>query len=514
MIPAATSNAILKVLTDELHELARLTLVLSGQCRFRRRAIPGRPFVWYAFLPVGDEGTQIAANRRRFDQWANAAIAAVSRRGAAEPDLTKSIRELAKRVSLEWIDTPYTTRQRSVAAFSEDVQRLSSTVVRILTKHLQQGNDASQDASRGNYDTFALRITGSDEEWTIEADWEDLEAEARTRPPFTTAELREFRETKLAPPVPDAPHAVPEAFETLCAFGERLFQHTFLKPIAALFEHARADVADRGRGLRIAVLTESGGALSLVPWELLYDGVHFLGLSSNISITRRIGVTPLARPLRAANRPFRLLVTVSTVGQRSLISREAAIAKIETAVAPLVMLGSVRLDITQDGSLAGLQRALSAAREEGMPYDAWHFAGHGELDDHERSGAIAMTGRDGRKAHWLGPREIATVFSGDPQVRLVVLNACNGADGDRSERWSSAASAFLRAGIPAVAAMQLEISYDAAATFDTALYGALAAGATIDDAVTAARCAVFSLPNYVEWIRPVLFLRGEEVVSL
>lgn len=68
----------------------------------------------------------------------------------------------------------------------------------------------------------------------------------------------------------------------------------------------------------------------------------------------------------------------------------------------------------------------------------------------------------------------------------MVLNACESGRAGL-DVFSGTATAIMRAGVPAVVAMQYEISDPGAITFANALYAKLAAGVALDRAVTAAR---------------------------
>ena len=74
------------------------------------------------------------------------------------------------------------------------------------------------------------------------------------------------------------------------------------------------------------------------------------------------------------------------------------------------------------------------------------------------------------------------------------------------------ADTLVRRGIPAVVAMQFEVSDNAAVEFAPALYGALAAGRPIDAAVTEARKAMYTV-SPLEWATPVRQVRPEERVA-
>lgn len=82
-----------------------------------------------------------------------------------------------------------------------------------------------------------------------------------------------------------------------------------------------------------------------------------------------------------------------------------------------------------------------------------------------------MTGEDGG-THRLGAGDLALLLAEHRSLRLVVLNSCDTARASASDRFSSTASVLLRRGIPAVVAMQYEISDEAAITFARGFYTA------------------------------------------
>ena len=102
----------------------------------------------------------------------------------------------------------------------------------------------------------------------------------------------------------------------------------------------------------------------------------------------------------------------------------------------------------------------------------------------------------------------------EPTPRLVVLNSCaSGASGD-TELFAGTASALVRSGIRAVAAMQFMISDAAALEFSRGFYSALANGRGVDEAVRSGRIAILGLGRYtLEWVTPVLYLAGDEHAS-
>jgi hypothetical protein len=77
-----------------------------------------------------------------------------------------------------------------------------------------------------------------------------------------------------------------------------------------------------------------------------------------------------------------------------------------------------------------------------------------------------------------------------------------------TDLFSGTASTLAHNGINAVAAMQFSVSDAAASEFARGFYGAIASGRGVDDAVQSGRRAILGLSNTLEWVTPVLYLRG------
>ena len=102
------------------------------------------------------------------------------------------------------------------------------------------------------------------------------------------------------------------------------------------------------------------------------------------------------------------------------------------------------------------------------------------------------------------------MIRGHRSLRLVVLNACEGARSARDDPFGGVAQALVRQGIPAVIAMQFEISDPAALVFSQSFYQAIADGLPVDVATLEARRAMFAEGNEIEWATPVLYLRSPD----
>jgi hypothetical protein len=148
----------------------------------------------------------------------------------------------------------------------------------------------------------------------------------------------------------------------------------------------------------------------------------------------------------------------------------------------------------------------------------FHFFGHGTFKPDAQADAGAQGGmgylilENGNRGMRPFPSEDLILHLRESGVRLAVLGACEGARHDSVNPWSGVAPALIRAGVPAVVGMQYQISDASAITFSQGLYGTLAAGQSIDAAVTAGRLALRSdSQKYAcDWGIPALYLRADE----
>lgn len=93
----------------------------------------------------------------------------------------------------------------------------------------------------------------------------------------------------------------------------------------------------------------------------------------------------------------------------------------------------------------------------------------------------------------------------------MVLNACEGARGSELDVFSSTAATLVQRHIPAVLAMQYEISDQAALLLVEWFYESLTEGLPVDAAVAEAHKAIASASAHtLEWGTPVLFMRAKD----
>jgi hypothetical protein len=142
-------------------------------------------------------------------------------------------------------------------------------------------------------------------------------------------------------------------------------------------------------------------------------------------------------------------------------------------------------------------------------FHVFHFVGHGFYRPDWCDGVLVMEGRNGRPQEVTG-EELGGLLNEYDLTRLVVLNACEGARSGASEPFSGTAQSLIQQGLPAVVAMQFEITDDAAIVFSHELYGAIADGYPLEAALAEARRAIRDEGNPTEWGTPVLYSRAPD----
>jgi hypothetical protein len=290
--------------------------------------------------------------------------------------------------------------------------------------------------------------------------------------------------------------------------GTALFEALFFGPTRSLLDRSLGSVdLQEGLGLRIKLkldLTARGEAqLHSLPWELLYkpDSGDFLGLSRRTPIVRHV---ELGRPVMSQILPQALRVLVLVPEPLGLPTLDLARER-ENLEGLARSVKGLEVDFLEPPSLRGLRSAL-LERE----IHALHLMGHGDFDPRTGVGLVHLEGAD-RRSESVSAEALATVIKDIHSLRLVVLNACNsGRAGWQAglNPFSGLAPALIRAGLPAVLAMQRPILNSAAIAFSEAFYRRLLAGDPVDTAVTEGRQAIYARDSRsADWAIPALFLR-------
>jgi hypothetical protein len=283
-------------------------------------------------------------------------------------------------------------------------------------------------------------------------------------------------------------------------FGGQLFQTAFSGPVRECLRRSLDAAESSSNGLRIRLRLPQ--ELTNIPWEYLYDREYgFIGLSPETAFVRYVEIPTPVRPFPISP-PLRILAMISAPSDIEELQSEEEWSKLNEALSDLISRDMVQVDRLPTGTLAALQRPLRLHE-----YHVLHFIGHGGWDEDVQDGALALEGANG-KIRLVSGRHLGMMLRGHRSLRMVVLNACEGARSAKDDPFGGVAQALVRQGIPAVIAMQFEITDLASLVFSQAFYEAIADDLAIDIAMVEARKAMFAEGHEVEWATPVLYLRA------
>ena len=297
------------------------------------------------------------------------------------------------------------------------------------------------------------------------------------------------------------------------AFGESLYRALFTDGVLEALSKRREAAFKDKKGLRIRLVLEAEEPqLTALPWELLYDpsSQRFIAHDPWTPVVRYLKrPTSIDPNLQPVDRPLRVLVIDGVSNREDGSDQEDSFGigrerqEIETALASCE---NIRLRFARATSFEELHQELRRTRPHIL-----HFMGHGTFDPATGEGSIFLLGRGSRDK--ITGRDLAVLTSGLKQLRLVVLNACRGAEAPRHkglDPFSGVASSLvLSSELPAVVAMQFPISSQAAAVFAEAFYPSLADHEPVEIALTEARKSLYGFDRAwrsFEWATPVLYL--------
>ncbi len=286
--------------------------------------------------------------------------------------------------------------------------------------------------------------------------------------------------------------------------GAALFGALFSGPIGTALHSSMARIDD-GDGLRLNLRLNRTPELAALPWELLYDaGARlFLALDERTQLVRYLALNLPEPEVLHVQPPLRMLAVLVSPADMEGLDVEQEWAGLSEALAPLQASGGLVLERLASSTLDGLRRRLLQE-----PAHILHFVGHGLYDGQSETGGMVFADNDGH-ASLVAASDVATLLRNHRSLRLVFLNACEGAIGSQADVFSGVAQTLVQQGIPAAIAMQREISDGAASLLAGAFYEAVAADYPVEAALAQARIALSTAGNQ-EWATPALFIRCEE----
>ncbi|MBY5162462.1 CHAT domain-containing protein [Salsipaludibacter albus] len=286
------------------------------------------------------------------------------------------------------------------------------------------------------------------------------------------------------------------------SFGQQLHDTVLGGAVGTCLLRSLDAVEREDARLRIRLRLTDVPELHDVPWEFLWSDElgRFLVVSLDTPLVRYLDLARTPRPLQVAT-PLRVVALVALPQGAAALDVDREAANLRDALAPVVATGRVVLEQLPDGTADGLQDRLRRGDAHVL-----HVVGHGGFDPGTGEGVVVLEDAEGRP-RLVTADELGTILHDHRPLRLVVLNSCEGARTGAEDPYGGVAQALVRQGIPAVVAMQFEITDRAAIIFSRALHRSIADGFPIDAAVSEGRKALFAAGNDVEWATPVLFMR-------
>ena len=279
--------------------------------------------------------------------------------------------------------------------------------------------------------------------------------------------------------------------------------------IAERFRASQSIAQRQEKGLRIRLRLSGAPKLIHIPWELLFDDSNnnFISLSINTPIIRKLDLTTLPN-IHQIKGALKVLVMISSPEDHVKLNVEGEWQRINTATQHLQNEGKIILTRI-DPSLTALQRQLRKDQ-----HHVFHYIGHGGFNCAANDGVLIMEDKN-KKGHAISGQYLGTILHDEKSLQLALLNSCNGSRTSVTDPFAGVGQSLLQKGIPAVIAMQFEITDEAAITFSHEFYSALVDGYPIDAAVAEARKIIYSQANPLEWATPVLYttIEGGSLLS-
>lgn len=284
--------------------------------------------------------------------------------------------------------------------------------------------------------------------------------------------------------------------------GLLLFDALFSGPVLGAYR-ASVGIAQRRDEPLQMVLRLAEPKLAALPWEALFDPEIEAYICRKEPLVRRVPAPFTHQPLKVTP-PLRVLGLIASPRGMPALDVSAEQDNLSRALAGAISGGLIHLE--------WLEQATWEAVQEKLLSDHWHvlhFVGHGDYDPTTDQGVLALVGPGGQ-ANLVGADQLVDLLNqARPTPRLVVLNSCSsGAEGTQ-DLFSGTAAALVHSGISAVAAMQFTVSDPAAIAFAEGFYVAIAHGRSVDEASRSGRIGILQAPGTLEWVTPVLYVRGE-----
>lgn len=294
-------------------------------------------------------------------------------------------------------------------------------------------------------------------------------------------------------------------------YGLALGRGLFERGVGTAYQKAVATSQSEGVALRVRlVMGSNAAALHGLRWETLRDPVQGSTLltNENVLFSRYLSSQDW-RPVGVRARE-NLTALAIVAGPDDLDSidagRRLAPVRVEEELdRARSALASLHLTILPGAAPATVANLLAQVRQG---YDVLYLVCHGYVVNDEP--VLLLTDEKGNAAPLLASDLISQLQDLSQLPRLVFLASCQSAGAGADQRSEDAGvlaalgPRLAEVGVPAVVAMQGNITMTTAAVFTRAFFESLDANGLVDRAMAVARAAVRERPD---WWAPALFMR-------
>jgi tetratricopeptide (TPR) repeat protein len=326
-------------------------------------------------------------------------------------------------------------------------------------------------------------------------------------------DLRWYLEDYLQYPLDPAPKIAARVEGRMAEIGKELFQ--------ALF-HSNDDARDLWAALRpelndtrVEIVTGIEGAVTL-PWELLRDPKTDVTLALHAPSFVRAHPQAAGRPRlpQAGTGPIRILLVICRSGGGSDVPFRSVANRLLKGLSAAGQ-DALRLEVLRPPTFEQLSRKLREAKGRGEPYHVVHFDGHGTYGEGGPSAGahgylLFENAALNDNIQLIGGAALGSLLA-ETEVPVLVLNACRSAHADppgaptalagaaddshaKVRALGSLAHEIMETGATAVVAMRYNVYVETAAQFMADLYGPLAQGYTVGEAVALGRKQLAAQP--------------------
>ncbi|HEX2906292.1 MAG TPA: CHAT domain-containing protein [Phototrophicaceae bacterium] len=296
-----------------------------------------------------------------------------------------------------------------------------------------------------------------------------------------------------------------ERLDDLARYGQQLYRELFGKD--STFKNYLRKQPHLKDGARLVLrLHSTATELWNIPWEYMHDGEKFLGIHPAYPVIRSLLDTPLERDnlnLSQLPCPLRMLVIFAHPKDAPPLNIDAEAALIQRAIKAGEEQGLIEIDFVEEGTLQNLETAI-AERD----YHLLHYSGHGAVTS--LGSALIMEDENGFSQP-VFLHQLLPIIQRAENLRFIFLSACKAGRITEIEATSSIATGLLQV-VPAVLAMQFSVRDDRANVLAEAVYGRLACGSTLEEALHTARTTLHQTDAQMnDWGVPALYLHKPNI---